>query len=708
MGSTISILQLLLSLMIQISIQRKTIIRTNWGVHFYETDSLVSNSGISYYEHSFALPWPQLKYNTSLPLNCTQHVSWYTLCKNINRITSSMNQYNFEVFSSASNTIDETLLLIPKPKENKKESSRTKRNVFVDAFTDLFHMPGRKDRIALQRHLKEVTKAIDLNTKSIQQFNNDLSSAQVLMNGRVSNLVNGLVSVESTITDVATSINQDFTVLGSDIKSLVNRTNYLSAVISYVTTKFLPKAYKKHSIMKQLLEEAEHWSEGITSLSTGYLSNFLVSFNHLSDVIQHISKKVLSQSRYSHMKLVSSNPLYYYKQKNIIATLHENVLVILVKFPLHHVGGLLKVYRTDVFPVPVTSGLTRTKGQNYDESYTFIGDIPTYFAVSNDGEYYLTLSESLYESCHGKGVKICKSGMSSLQHSTSVSCISALFFDDKKGIEKMCKPMSTLVPPMGSAIQLMGSASFLIHGAFAGNDTWRLRCINHGGSTQQSLTPCSMCRIKIPCFCTLGANQFQITARMTECAKYLAEQLPEVTYLYHPNLIMITSLFPDTEVARLKGYEANINKLFPPLPVKPPNIITSNWSKIVTKSDELTNDYKKIVVTTNQNVVSYEEKEDLIAQNVTNFSDVIVDRTTNLGKAISDALTPFPTLRHILGFLFSNLFVSLCIFMVMCLKLLKLLGPRTKLCFKRKKPKQFNNFTEPQFVARYSKLYECQ
>lgn len=692
-------------LLMQCSSQRKTILRTNWGVHFEEIDSLVSSSGMSHYQHSFAVPWPKLKHNTSKLLNCDKNMGWYTLCKSINRIIIHMNQNNFEIFSYASNTIDETISLIPHARNHNNDTNRVKRNVFVDAFTDLFHMPGHRDLTTLKAHLKEVTEAMKLNSDAIKEFNNALSSTQCLLNNRISNLLNGLGHIEQNITQISSNMNQTFTTINNSTEKLMNRTNHIAALISYIATKFLPRCFMKHSMMKDLLQEAENWHEGITTLATGYLSNFLIPVDLISEIIQHISRNVLIQPKYAHMKLISSNPLYYYKQKNIAATRQNDMLIILVKFPLHHVGGLLRVYRTDVFPIPASSGLSKMKGINYDETYTVVNDIATYFAITFDGEYYLTLSESLYQSCKGEGIKLCKDGISSLQHSTSVSCISALFFDDKKGIHSTCAFISTRSPPVGTAIQLTGDDSFLVHGAFAGNDTWRLRCIDHKDNTQQSLRPCSMCRVKLPCFCTLGADQFEIAARMTECSKNLVQgKLPKVTYLYHPNLIMITSLYPHSELAKLQGYEAKINSFYPPLVVKVPHIIASNWSQIAEREDKLKNDYKKMVKATHDKVVSFETKEDLIAQKVQNFSDVTVDRSTDLSKAISDALAPFPTLRHILGLLFSNLGVSLLIFFIMSLKMLKVSSFRTKLCFKfhNKLPNKYSQ----QYNASYHKLHE--
>lgn len=685
-------------------VQRKTILRTNWGIHFDEIDSLISNTGISHYEHSFALPWPQVKYNLSMLLNCSKHIDWYILCTSINKITTEMNEYNFEIFSSASNTIDETELLVPQRMNydnitHRKRRSFAVENVAVDTFTDLFHMPGHKDLVSLHTHLIEATEAIKENSEAVKQFNNDLSSTQCLLNNRISNLLEGLNNVESTITNVGNNINQKFQEITDDMEKIMNRTNYIFAALSYITTRFLSQTFLKHALMKELLEEAEHWFEGIVSLSTGYLSSLLVPVHLIAGVIQHIVKNVLSQSKYAQMKLISDNPLYYYKQKNIVVTMHENMLIVLLKFPLHHIGGLLKVYRTDIFPVPITAGLENYERRKPVDSYTLLENIPSYFAVASDGEYYTTLSEGLYESCNGQSIKICKAGMGSLQHSTSVSCISALFFDDKKGIQSACSVEYTKVPPTGTAIQLGDDQSFLIHGAFGGNDTWRLRCTNNNDNTQQSLAPCSMCRIKIPCFCTLGAEQFQITARMTECSKIMnSQQLPDVTYLYHANLVMITNLYPENEMAKLQGYEARINSLYPPLTVAAPDIVTSNWSKVVEKSHRLNNDYKKLVKTTNSKVIAFESKEDLLAKEVKNFSDVTVDRTTDLGKAISDAFAPFPALKRILGLLFSNLGISLLIFTVMSLKLLK----HTGLCMTNNCRKSHSS--QDHYVVKYSKL----
>ena len=670
----------------QIKSQKETILRTNWGVHFDEVGTIVSQHQVSYYVHSFAIPLPKIAYKISKTIDCTTNSGWLVLCNSINNVIQDINKQNYELFSTATKVIQDAISLVPKRIDYK----RNKRNIFTrigNAFTDLFHMPGHRDLELLKSHLQEVNAAMKLNSDSIKLFNEDLSSTQILLNNRVDILKEGLIDVERVISETTVHMNKTYNEFSNDFNSLLNKTNVIANVMDIVIFKLQSLMFRQQLLMQKLLSESQHWYQGIVDLYGGKISEFLIPLKFIANVIQHIKKNVLSLPKYTHMKLLSENLHFYTKQKDIIVTLHNKTLVAMMKFPLKNVGGLMKIYRAYSFPVPATSGLQHEKGKTYDSSYTLISNLPEYFAVTTGGDHYLTMSAAMYTSCDGNEVKICKLGMPSLQLSTSVTCISALFFDDKEGIHNNCTILRMKIPPTGSAMQLVGHDTFLIHGAHAGEDVWRLRCVKDGKYSQQSLVPCAMCQIKMPCFCTLGTNQFEINARMTECSNQLDKDgFPNTTYVNHPNLAMITSLFPDNILSKLKGYESKINHLYPSMNVTPPRIIHSNWSNIAEQSVSLEQDYKKIAKATYDNVIAYETKEDLIDKKVKDFSDVTVDRTTDLIKAVKDMFNIFGSFGHILGTIFSEFglsVIALVFSSVMCMPIL--FWQLTECCGKSKK-----------------------
>jgi hypothetical protein len=696
-----------------ISGERRTVLRTDWGVHFYEISSLISGSGVSNYMHSFAVPWPKANYANSKLIKCTEDMGWYISCKTLNRVTNYMNKHNYELFSSAAILIQQINSIIPNTTKSNGnvKNRRKKRNIFSSigqAFTDLFHMPGHKDIQVLKNHLEEVAKAVALNTDAINLFNNDLSSTQVLLNNRVTNIREGIDNIENSITNVVDTINSTFGKIGRETQTILNRTNQIAGVMSYVTLNYLPGTLKKHMLMNELVESSELWHKGITTLLTGYLSNVIVPIDSILNVIHHINKNVLSQPRYNLMELISVNPTYYYKQKNIMFTIYEDHIIVTVKFPLRHIGGLMTVYKTDTFPVPLTSGLKKEKGIEYDESYTHIKNIPKYFAITGDGEYYLTMSSSLFESCDGEEVKVCEIGMPSLQRSTTVSCVSALFFDDTNGINSKCEVVQITHPLKGSAILLSDDNTLLIHGTSDGKDTWRLRCIKDDTNSQQALTPCSMCRIKIPCFCTLGADDFQVSTRMTQCSMKLNKNgVPETTYLYHPNLVMITTLYPDSILSTLQSSEAKINSLYPSMIIMPPDIRQSNWSDICKKDNILQASYRKIVEATNKGVIAYESKEDKIDQKVKDFSDVIVDRTTDIKKAIGDLFNIFGSIGHVIAVIFSPFGLSIIALVLSILQCTpQILGKCCPKCNIQTSKRPSGKKIAYQFNVKYKRLHD--
>ena len=667
-----------------ISAQRETILRTNWGVHFDEIGSVISQYQLSYYMHSFAIPKPHLTHDIIKMLNCTNHMSWYVLCDTINNAIKDNNINNYELFSYSAHEIEQVLSMIPKrdnttiQKIVNDHSKRQKRNIFTsiknafksvgNAFADLFHIPGPRDRDILISHLKEVNEAMKQNSDAVKLFDNDLSSTQVLFDNRISNLMSGLQDVQNDITDMGDEIHHTFSDINIELQNILNRTNILSGVRAYITSKFIPALFQKRLIIDEMLEVASQWYQGIFTLYEGELSDWIIPHENIEHVIRHIRTNILTQSRYANLKLLNEQTDFYYQQKDIIVTEHEDVIVVMVKFPLKQIGGELKVYSAYTFPVPLSVGLK----QPSIDSYTEIKDIPSYIAITDDGEYYLTMNSELYASCVGEGIKICKLGMGALQHSSTVTCMSALYFDDSKGIHSKCDIEIFKKPPIGTARQLVGvNNTFLIHAALGGEDMWRLRCDINNKYTQQVLKPCSMCRMQMPCFCTFASTEFELGSRMTQCAlKTDSDSYPEITYLHHINLAMINSLFPKNALSDVHGYEAKINDLYPSLNISLSPIIKSNWSDISNKDDILRQDFKKVSKATLDKVIAYESKEDAIQKKVKDFSDVTVGQTTDLLKAVRDLFGIFGSFGHVIGFIFSELglsLIALCLSSILCM-----------------------------------------
>ena len=656
--------------------QKETVLRTNWGVHFDEIGSIISQHQLSYYTHSFAIPWPKLNYKTTDQVNCSMHLGWGFLCKTLNRIIQDVNTNNYELFSHAAHEMQQAIDLIPTRNltshvsYNKTSKYRRMKRSFWNsikhtfskignAFTDLFHMPGQKDIDTIEKHQREVNDALRLNSDAVRLFENTLTSTQVLFDTRIQNLHNGLRDTEEEISAMSSHISDTYADFNDSFVKLSNETNQLSTIISFVVSRFLPSVFRQQLIMQQLLDASLEWYQGIVTLYDGKLSQGIIPGKFVGDIIRTISTKVLTQTRYAHLKLLSSRTDFYYKQKNIVVTVENNTLIVLIKFPLKQIGGVLKVYRAYSFPVPFTAGMNTGEGE---KPYTQIVNIPDYIAVTDNGEYYLTLSSAIYQTCEGDGIKICRRGMPSLQHAGTLNCLSALYFDNSDGIQKACDIIMINEPPPGKAVQLVGDNSFLIHGASGGDDLWRMRCVMDSKSTQQVIKPCSMCRVQIPCFCTFGANEFEINARVTECINKVNEQgYPKVTYLNHLNLALMTSLFPKNILSEIHSYEAKIDDLYPTLNMSVQPILKSNWSDIAREDVSAQQDFKKISRNTYQHIISYEAKEDKLDKKVKDFSDVPI-RTSNLLKGVRDIFNVFGSFGGFLKMFFTQAGISVIAF----------------------------------------------
>ena len=81
---------------------------------------------------------------------------------------------------------------------------------------------------------------------------------------------------------------------------------------------------------------------------------------------------------------------------------------------------------------------------------------------------------------------------------------------------------------------------------------------------QPPIEACDMCRIKVPCFCSLSSADFYLPPRYTGCTVRDGDRMDEhVSYKYHLNSAIVKSLFPMSDEAKYLSYEYSTTRLNP-------------------------------------------------------------------------------------------------------------------------------------------------
>lgn len=637
-------------IIVNCSEEEQMILRTNWGVHFDKIASVVTGSSTSNFMHAVIIPKPQINASHLTELNCSQLLStWFEgPCAQLNAMITHSNSQLFQVHSRITKQIDHAMLLVPKINNTAKRYKRGFFKKLGHFFQNILFGSGGSEHVFKNKE-KQTLAAMKENQKGIQRFEKSLGSVEKIENDRLSNMMTLLKNLHGKMINMTENFVLAFKNITDEEIKIEEHLQKERNVLQFLLKQIMPYFFSKNIYWSQVENLSYDFQYSIKTMLRGELPEKMISVKYLKTVIDFITNE------YSHkpnVYLLNTNPSFYYKQKNIFFGTHENNIIIFIKFPLRAMGSLLRAYRVDSFPVPLTSGLKR--GTTHDKSYTLIQNLPKYFLVTSDNEYYMTMSSTLFKSCSGGNIKVCETGTSALQSATSsATCVSAIFRDETPKVNQMCQTIRISNPPTGSAVQLSDNKGFLVHAANAGNDLWNLNC----KGIPNTQKPCSMCRIFPPCYCSLSTNDFHIAQRFSGCLLNLHEK-PSITYMYHPNLAMITSLHPNSIFAKISANEARNNSKYPALHVADLSVIKFNWTPVVERDNILKENFDKLAKLSMQNITAYKTKIDKIAKNVTDFSDLYLRDTSFIKNLIHQFVQMFGSFGTFVGWVFSSVGIA--------------------------------------------------
>lgn len=654
---------------------RQTYIKPGYGVNYEKVDNIVTDGGTSFYTHTWALPWLTVPVVRMPYFNCLLAADWSRRCVAINSYIRDTNNFAYEMLALSARLLRTCKKQIPAsriPQDGRVK--RTKRDqpswlkpqtsdyildylpthVSGQIWADLTSSPGPREIRQLKEHLRSMGSAVYANIEGIKQFEADTSSLSQLINKRIGNLVTMGNVTNERLQKVIDGIQNVYSKTGLEEDKLRARMDHTSAIGRELITKILPVVADFFRATVDADIAVKLWASGISSLTRGYISPFLVPQEEIEKILSHVSQKVLKRPLYSGLRLPSASAAYYYGLKTVAYTHLLNnesepdggtTLYVSLSIPLFKAGYTLPVYRIDTYPVPVTAGIAASTATERKVGFTLLKGLPDFIAVSDNEEVYVELEKSLFLSCSGyPQAKICSSGMPSLKkrRSGSMSCAFAIFIENREEVLRKCdfRYVNTdQWKPYGTAVQLSADSTFLVHASQRGPfpDRWRLSCPMSPLRPQTVLPLCNMCRIKIPCFCTMSGADFYLPSRYTDCMIANKSEQSTPTYLYHMNIGMIQRLFPNSAEAKLTSYAYFNKKRHPPFSL--PNItftVEDNFTNYVDISDKFAADLNKTLRNQQAHLAAYSVKEDAALARVRNFSDQVVDRSGNLEKALKD------------------------------------------------------------------------
>lgn len=199
----------------------------------------------------------------------------------------------------------------------------------------------------------------------------------------------------------------------------------------------------------------------------------------------------------------------------------------------------------------------------------------------------------------------------------------------------------------------MSDSSYIVSSSPSTVDHWRLTCPDKSGVPYRVLKPCQMCRIYLPCDCSLTARDFILPPRMCGDATdydssgnmtYESQSSKEgrVDYFYTLNTRVVKSVHWKSEAAQKASYASLMNKLWTDelrVPTIKFNVsrLAREMPPYVAETYERGHaDLRKVLDNFKKGQASYDSQMDAMLAKATNMSDVVSGRTFNLKAALLD------------------------------------------------------------------------
>ena len=289
-----------------------------------------------------------------------------------------------------------------------------------------------------------------------------------------------------------------------------------SGALTRFLNKFLTKLYRANLIM----EDITTLYQSIERISTGQMDPTLLHTKEVDYVLRKVSR--LLKAKYSKLKLISMNPMYYYRQKDAKAIRINDTLLIIKNFQLTSLEQEFGIYQIKTFRIPAAANSTDA---------TEIYNLPKYVITSaNKNIIYKT--ETKPEVKDGM-VSIYEKEISIEEEKT---CISAVLKDNPKEMGTYCK--AKFYPEgLKSGITRLNEDSVLL------SNIKQYKIIESNGN-RRNFTGCSMCIIKLPCGSAIKTEEsLYLVARISSCEN---ETTNQTIYSYNAHIVQE---FYDTKTA---------------------------------------------------------------------------------------------------------------------------------------------------------------
>ena len=473
--------------------------RLNYGVVFQAKESIVVATDFWY--HTFVIDLPP-KLNMIRNPKCQRD---NVTCAMIGHVISQIDSIRSQTASRLNTTVQFIKELIP---EGSLPKSRSRRSLlpFVGKLSrGLFGTATMEDVNVLANHINRISRITNNMAKSLVHQEQQLSSFISTANSRMENLMSG-------IQDNMLAIKYIQRQLHTTALNLEETFEYLMSVLT-----------GQIQTSAQLSHQLEELKLGVSDLMNGKLSPLLIPQHVMSSTMQDIQEILNTKFHGFHVNIHNINHIY--SDCQFLVARNNSKVCVTIKIPISSHQDPLNFFQVIAMPVPLNSSSSHA---------TQLLDLPKYFVITHDKQFYFAGSNFEFSYCRGETVKYCPFNLI-LKPVTSKSCILAIFGNDKSQAKAQCdfrfleNSISPKIRELESNVLLLYKTPLL-----------SLNCLN----SHNMLTGCDFCIIKVPCKCSVSTSQHYIPPRLGSC-----KHTDNVTTIVHPVNLAVLQHFFDDQVA---------------------------------------------------------------------------------------------------------------------------------------------------------------
>lgn len=663
--------------------------RPGYGVVFTKNSEVVDGGGILIFRNTWAIEIPDYKLVPLKYPSCLNNSYFIEVCQSLNDLISEANLNVYNMIASSKRLLFKALNMIPQSdkrdlgrplagwsrRRKKREAEPTvpsylksskvedlldymPSRVMGQFFSNIFSIPAADSIQGMKTAVRFINKGIYDNSGKIYKLQSDFSSVVCASNGRQHQLekmqTENLKSLDSLIKAIK--------ILSRNTEDALNNISQGIEIMNKMKEKLvaevIPVIYSYNLVAQDTTRFFDSFTKGLLDLTAGRISKTIISETMINKVLTFITSDLLSGTFYDDLTLISKSPSYYYKIDNIAFARTDKHIMITMNFPLINFGGQMPLYKIDVFPVGLTSGMHLHKER---QGFTKILGLPDFIAISKNKEYFIELSLPQYMSCKGSVLKSCGSSVAVVTEKKNPTCAYAIFLDNHNLIRQLCEIGYSKTGPKGSAIQLTNDDTFVVYSGEDSTD-WVMTCDSDQNNLQHVI-PCSYCQIKIPCGCSLTAQHFIVPKRINGCEYSTSQNITKINFR---NTAMLTHFLDNQDLINVRSFDRKLGSLFPTIHLPKINFsYVSNFRNWIEKSQEYKLNYTKIAEKVKMGREIYEDKMDLALAEAKDFTHIQVDRAPDVAKAFGHLFSMFGSLGKLLSFLTAPQVLGILAFCIM-------------------------------------------